>query len=154
MQRLQAFKYELRPDGQQARQMVRFAGSCRFVFNKALALHKERYERGEKKLGYAALCKLLTEWRGQADLDWGNADCRAAAQHQQNLPRVWLRERGQPQNAGRVQVRRMRARRPCRSHRRDQHTEAGTPRSSLWRGRQPRKARKGQACSLGEAGTR
>ena len=51
MQRLQAFKYELIPDGQQARQMRRFAGSCRFVFNKALALQKERYEQGEKKLG-------------------------------------------------------------------------------------------------------
>ncbi|GAB2725903.1 RNA-guided endonuclease TnpB family protein [Melaminivora jejuensis] len=70
MQRLQAFKYELRPDGQQARQMVRFAGSCRFVFNKALALQKERYERGEKKLGYATLCKLLTEWRNGADTTW------------------------------------------------------------------------------------
>lgn len=38
MQRLQAFKYELMPNSQQARQMRRFAGSCRFVFNKALAL--------------------------------------------------------------------------------------------------------------------
>ncbi len=28
MQRLQAFKFELRPNGQQARQMARFAGSC------------------------------------------------------------------------------------------------------------------------------
>ncbi|MCG5511062.1 helix-turn-helix domain-containing protein [Ectothiorhodospira lacustris] len=44
MQQLQAFKFELRPDGQQERQMRRFAGSCRFVFNKALALQKERYE--------------------------------------------------------------------------------------------------------------
>ena len=70
MQRLQAFKYELRPDGQQERQMRRFAGSCRFVFNKALALQKERYERGEKKLGYAGLCKLLTEWRNSAETAW------------------------------------------------------------------------------------
>ncbi|PWW46766.1 RNA-guided endonuclease InsQ/TnpB family protein [Melaminivora alkalimesophila] len=70
MQRLQAFKYELRPDGQQERQMRRFAGSCRFVFNKALALHKERYERGQKKLGYAGLCKLLTEWRGSMETAW------------------------------------------------------------------------------------
>ena len=53
MQRLQAFKYELMPTGDQQRDMRRFAGSCRFVFNKALALQKERYERSEKKLGYA-----------------------------------------------------------------------------------------------------
>src|SRR5574343_1009423 len=70
MQRLQAFKYELIPDGQQARQMRRFAGSCHFVFNKALALQKERYEQGEKKLGYAGLCKLLTEWRNSAETAW------------------------------------------------------------------------------------
>lgn len=70
MQQLQAFKFELRPDGQQERQMRRFAGSCRFVFNKALALQKERYEQGEKKLGYAGLCKLLTEWRKGPETPW------------------------------------------------------------------------------------
>ena len=58
------------PDGQQERQMRRFAGSCRFVFNKALALQKERYEQGEKKLGYAGLCKLLTEWRNSTETAW------------------------------------------------------------------------------------
>ncbi len=70
MQRLQAFKYELMPDGAQQRQMRRFAGACRFVFNKALALQKQRYEQGENKLGYAALCKLLNAWRNGADTAW------------------------------------------------------------------------------------
>ncbi|MNV37141.1 putative transposase [compost metagenome] len=70
MQRLQAFKYELMPTGEQQRQMRRFAGSCRFVFNQALALQKERYERGDKKLGYAGLCKLLTEWRNGSQTPW------------------------------------------------------------------------------------
>ncbi|MDD4932611.1 MAG: transposase, partial [Methylacidiphilaceae bacterium] len=70
MQRLQAFKYELMPNGQQERQMRRFAGSCRFVYNKALALQKERYERGEKKLGYCALCKELTSWRNSQETPW------------------------------------------------------------------------------------
>jgi putative transposase len=70
MQRLQAFKYDLMPTGEQQRQMRRFAGSCRFVFNRALALQKERYEQGEKKLGYAGLCKLLTEWRNGPETPW------------------------------------------------------------------------------------
>ena len=70
MQRLQAFKYELMPNGEQQRQMRRFAGSCRFVFNKALALQKERYEQGEKKLGYAGLCKELTAWRNSTETAW------------------------------------------------------------------------------------
>ena len=50
--------------------MRRFAGACRFVFNKALALQKERHERGEKKLGYAGLCKMLTEWRNSTETPW------------------------------------------------------------------------------------
>lgn len=58
------------PDGAQARDMRCFAGSCRFVFNKALALQKERYEQGDKKLGYAALCKCLTEWRNSPETPW------------------------------------------------------------------------------------
>lgn len=70
MQRLQAFKYELMPIGEQQRQMRRFAGSCRFVFNKALAMQKERYEQGESRLGYAGLCKLLTEWRNSTETPW------------------------------------------------------------------------------------
>ena len=71
MKRLQAFKFEMRPNGQQQRQMRRFAGSCRVVFNEALALQKARHERGEKKLGYAGLCKELTAWRNGAPLPSG-----------------------------------------------------------------------------------
>ena len=37
MKRLQAYKFELMPNGEQIRAMRRFAGSCRFVYNKALA---------------------------------------------------------------------------------------------------------------------
>ena len=50
--------------------MRHLAGSCRIVFNKALALQKERHERGEKKLGYAGLCKLLTGWRNGVGSAW------------------------------------------------------------------------------------
>lgn len=48
MQRLQVFQYELMPNGQQKQQMRRFAGSCRFVFNKALALQQQIREAGGK----------------------------------------------------------------------------------------------------------
>ena len=70
MQRLQAYRYELMPTGEQQRNMRRCAGSCRFVFNKALALQKERYEQGAKKLGYAGLCKELAAWRNSAETAW------------------------------------------------------------------------------------
>ena len=35
-----------------------------------IGLAKERYEQGKKKLGYAGLCKLLTEWRHSAETAW------------------------------------------------------------------------------------
>ncbi len=70
MKRLQAYKYELQPNGEQQRLMRRFAGSCRFVFNKALAMQNALYEQGEKKLGYAGLCKALTAWRNSEDTVW------------------------------------------------------------------------------------
>jgi putative transposase len=47
-----------------------FVGSCRFVYNKALALQKERHEQGEKKLGYTGLCALLVEWKADAATAW------------------------------------------------------------------------------------
>ena len=70
MQRLQAFKYELMPDGDQQRKMRCFAGSSRFVFNKALALQQAHYAEGKKKLSYADLCKQLTEWRKRSETQW------------------------------------------------------------------------------------
>src|ERR1700688_4785823 len=70
MHRLQAYKYEILPNGEQQRRVRRFAGSCRFVFNRALALQKQRYEQGEKKLSYAGLCQLLTQWRNGTETPW------------------------------------------------------------------------------------
>jgi len=66
-QRLQACKFVLLPNGEQARNMRRFSGSCRFVFNRALALQQARFAAGDKKLGYAALCKCRTAWRNSPE---------------------------------------------------------------------------------------
>jgi putative transposase len=70
MKRLQAYKYELQPDGGQQRLMRRFAGWCRFVFNKALAMQKANHEAGEKFIGYVAMAKQLTAWRNSAETGW------------------------------------------------------------------------------------
>jgi putative transposase len=90
MQRLQAFKYELIPDGGQARSLRRFAGCCRFVFNQALALQQERREAGLPKLGYAALCRLLTGWRNSAETAWlSDAPVHPLQQALKNLERAY-----------------------------------------------------------------
>jgi hypothetical protein len=62
MERRQAFKFALRPNGEQQRQMSRFAGCARYVYNKALALKKEQYQKKEKVSRFA-LDKMLVEWK-------------------------------------------------------------------------------------------
>jgi transposase len=55
MNRLQAFLFEVVPNGEQQRDMRRFAGSRRFVYNKGLALQIDRYAQGEKRLSYVEM---------------------------------------------------------------------------------------------------
>ena len=68
--RHQAYRFELRPDGAQVRLSRRSCGSRRFVFNRALALQKERRAAGEKHLSYADLCKHLTAWKADPATVW------------------------------------------------------------------------------------
>jgi putative transposase len=63
MERLQAYKFQLRPKAKQEAQMRRFAGCCRFLWNKALALEKETYEATGKRIGYNGLAGLLRDWK-------------------------------------------------------------------------------------------
>ncbi len=90
MQRLQAYQFALKPNGEQQRLMRRFAGSCRHVYNKALALQQARHEAGEKKLSYAALCKALTEWKAGPETLWLNeTPSQALQQALKNLERAY-----------------------------------------------------------------
>lgn len=71
MQRLQAFKYELMPDGGQQRDMRRFAGACRFVFNKALAWQSEQYATDKTvRFSYTTLANLLPIWKIDPATAW------------------------------------------------------------------------------------
>jgi len=58
-----AYKYRLKAKPDQERLFRQQAGCCRFIWNKALALQKERLNAGEKALRYAELCKQLTTWK-------------------------------------------------------------------------------------------
>ncbi|HAJ6691262.1 TPA: transposase [Escherichia coli] len=70
MKRLQAFKFQLRPGGQQEREMRRFAGACRFVFNRALALQNENHEAGNKYIPYGKMASWLVEWKNATEMQW------------------------------------------------------------------------------------
>ena len=90
MKRLQAFKFCLKISSGKARELSRFAGSCRFVYNKALALQKTRFEKGEKKLNYAGLCKELTIWRKDPESEWlGECHSQVLQQSLKDLERAY-----------------------------------------------------------------
>lgn len=87
---LQGWVYELRPNSKQELLMRQYAEGCRFVFNKALALQLKQIENKEKKYGYAALCKLLTEWRHNKETVWlSEVPVHPLQQSLKDLERAW-----------------------------------------------------------------
>jgi putative transposase len=65
MEKLQAFKFELMPDGAQRRTMHQFAGMCRFVYNKALETQKANRENGLKHASPFDMNTWLPSWKIQ-----------------------------------------------------------------------------------------
>ena len=60
----------MEPNGEQQRAMRRIAGSCRYVWNKALALQIENHKAGEKFIHHFAMCKWLPVWEKEPDTWW------------------------------------------------------------------------------------
>ena len=50
--------------------MRRFAGACRFVFNRALAFQNENREAGNKYIPYTKMASWLIEWKSHPDTQW------------------------------------------------------------------------------------
>ena len=50
--------------------MRRFAGACRFVFNRALALQNENHEAGNKYIPYGKMASWLVEWKNATETQW------------------------------------------------------------------------------------
>ena len=91
MKRLQTFKYELMPNGEQQRAMRRFAGSCRFVFNKALAWQKERYAADKTTpFSYTVLANFLPIWKAEKETEWlKNSPSQSLQQVLKDLERAY-----------------------------------------------------------------
>ena len=50
--------------------MRRFAGACRFVFNRALARQNENHEVGNKYIPYGKMASWLVEWKNATETQW------------------------------------------------------------------------------------
>ncbi len=69
MKRLQAYKFELMPNGAQICAMRRYAGCCRVVYNKALAWQNEQYQADNTFIfSYTKIANLLPQWK--TELAW------------------------------------------------------------------------------------
>jgi putative transposase len=66
----QAFKFKLAPNGAQVNQLLRYAGACRYVYNKALALQKANFSEGNKYIHYTEMASCLVAWKKETDLAW------------------------------------------------------------------------------------
>ena len=69
MKRLQAYKFELMPNGEQCRAMRQYAGCCRVVYNKALAWQNAQYQADNTfRFSYTKIANLLPQWK--TELAW------------------------------------------------------------------------------------
>ena len=85
-----AYRFQLRPNGWQARRTLSFAGSCRFVYNRSLAMQRSRLDQGARVNGYAALCREITAWRADPETAWlRDTPCHALQQSVKDLYRSY-----------------------------------------------------------------
>src|ERR1700728_4333557 len=89
VRRIRACKYELIASGEQQRDICRFAGSCRFVFNKALALQTANHAAGGKFIRYVEMANMLPMWK--SEFAWlRESPSQALQQALKNLDRAFV----------------------------------------------------------------
>ena len=70
MSSIKAFRFQLRLKPAQSRELQRWAGGLRWVWNQAIAEQRARHARAEPYAGFAQMCKWLTAWRQAPDTQW------------------------------------------------------------------------------------
>ncbi len=63
-----AYKFRLKTNQTKSRKLAQFAGCSRLVWNKGLALQKEKLNAKESCFSYALLTKELTQWKKKEEL--------------------------------------------------------------------------------------
>jgi len=64
------FQFRLKRSQHTTGKYVRFAGACRFVWNKVLAINEYRYFAGIPRLSYADACMLMAWWKESEEYGW------------------------------------------------------------------------------------
>lgn len=67
-----AYKFRIYPTPEQETVLRKTIGSCRFVYNWALAQRREAWVQEKKSVNYPKTCKALTELKETPERDWLN----------------------------------------------------------------------------------
>jgi putative transposase len=84
------FKYRLKPTDEQRQQFARFAGACRFIYNKTLGINESRYISSTPRINYADSTGLLRLWKKSEEYGWlRNIDSQVLQQSLKDLDRAY-----------------------------------------------------------------
>ncbi|WP_020122888.1 RNA-guided endonuclease TnpB family protein [Streptomyces canus] len=64
------YRFRFYPTEEQARQLGRTFGACRWVYNEGLALRSGAWERHRVNVGFAETCRALTGWKRRGETAW------------------------------------------------------------------------------------
>ncbi|MEU6678135.1 RNA-guided endonuclease TnpB family protein [Streptomyces sp. NPDC046925] len=64
------YRYRCYPSEDQAAQLEKTFGACRWVYNEGLALRSGAWERHRVNVGFAETCRALTGWRRAEETSW------------------------------------------------------------------------------------
>ncbi|NGO42842.1 RNA-guided endonuclease InsQ/TnpB family protein [Streptomyces ureilyticus] len=64
------YRFRFYPTEEQAEQLARTFGACRWVYNEGLALRSGAWERHRVNVGFAETCRALTGWKQAEKLAW------------------------------------------------------------------------------------
>jgi putative transposase len=76
-----AFKYRLKPTRRIESKLNQFAGCCRYVWNKGLALQKELLDQKKSCLSYNKMAAFLRDWKAQPETNFLK-DCHSQSLQQ------------------------------------------------------------------------
>ena len=89
MKQLKAFKFQLKTNEAEAAQLRRFGGCCRLVWNKALAMQKERLDSKQSILNYPKMAGELIKWKYAPETTFlSEAPAQPLQQRLKNLDRA------------------------------------------------------------------
>ncbi|MFF7545386.1 RNA-guided endonuclease InsQ/TnpB family protein [Streptomyces canus] len=64
------YRFRFYPTAEQAEQLERTFGACRWVYNQGLALRSGAWERHRVNVGFAETCRALTGWKRKEETAW------------------------------------------------------------------------------------